>query len=38
MLVIGGDVPDRGVQADGVVLGADPVKLGVESGRVGDRE
>ena len=30
VLVVGGDVPDRGVQSDRVVLGPDPVKLGVE--------
>ena len=36
VLVIRGDVADRGVQADCVVLGADPVKLGIERGRVGD--
>ena len=36
MLVIGGDVPDRGVQPDGVVLAADPGELGIEGGRVGD--
>jgi hypothetical protein len=36
MLVIGGDVPDRGVQADGVVLGADTSELGIEGGGVGD--
>jgi hypothetical protein len=36
MLIVGGDVPDRGVQADGVVLGADPGELGVERGRVAD--
>ena len=29
VLVVGGDVPDRGVQSDRVVLGPDPVKLGV---------
>ena len=36
MLVIGGDVPDRGVQASGVVVAADPGELRVEDGRVGD--
>ena len=34
MLVIGGDVADRGVQPDGVVLAADPGELGIEGGRV----
>jgi hypothetical protein len=36
MLVIGGDVPDRSVEPNRVVLGADPGELGVEGGRVGD--
>lgn len=36
MLVVGSDIPDRGVQADGVVLASDPGELGVERGRVGD--
>src|ERR1700741_4584141 len=36
MLVIGGDVPDRGVQAGRVVLGPDPGEFGVERGRIGD--
>jgi hypothetical protein len=36
MLVVGGDVADRGVQPDRVVLASDPVKLGIERGRVAD--
>jgi hypothetical protein len=36
VLVVGGDVPDRGVQPDGVVLASDPVKLAVERGRVAE--
>ena len=34
VLVVGGDVADRGVQANGVVLAADPGELCVERGRV----
>jgi hypothetical protein len=36
MLLVGGDVPDRRVQANGVVLEADPRKLGVEGGWIAD--
>ena len=36
VLVVGGDVADRCVQPDAVVLTADAVKLGVEGGRVGE--
>src|ERR1039458_9107537 len=36
VLVIGGDVADAGMEADGVVLGADAGELGVKRGRVGD--
>jgi hypothetical protein len=36
MLVVGGDVADRGVQPDGVVLAAEAGELGVERGRVAD--
>ena len=36
MLVVGGDVADRGVEANRVVLGSDPGELCVERGRVGD--
>src|SRR5450755_739504 len=38
MLVLGGDVPNRGVQAGRVVLGPDAGELGVERGGVGDRD
>jgi hypothetical protein len=36
VLVVGGDVADRGVQSPGVVVGPDPSELAVEDGRVGD--
>ena len=37
MLVVGGDVADCFVQADGVVLGPNACQFGLEDGRVGDR-
>ena len=36
VFVVGGDVADPGVQAHGVVLGADAVELGLENAGVGD--
>ena len=36
VLVLGGDVPDRGVEAERVVLGPDSGQLGIERSRVGD--
>src|SRR5436305_6846906 len=36
VLVIGGDVADRGVQPDAVVLALDAGELGVERGRIAD--
>jgi hypothetical protein len=38
MLIVGGDVADRGVQTSGVVLAADPGELGIERGGVGDAD
>ena len=36
VLIVGGDIADRGVQPDRVVLGADVGELGIERGRVDD--
>jgi hypothetical protein len=37
VLVVGGDVADAGVQADGVVLDADDGEFGAQDGGVADR-
>ena len=36
VLVVGGDISDAGVEADGVVVAAGASQLGLESGRVAD--
>jgi hypothetical protein len=38
VFVLGGDVPDPGVQPAGVVLGPDHIEFGAENGGVGDRQ
>jgi hypothetical protein len=37
VLVVGGDIPDAGMEADPVVSGPDDSELGAQHGRVGDR-
>ena len=37
VLVVGGDISDAGVEADGVVVAAGASQLGLEGGRVADR-
>ena len=38
VFIVGGHVPDGRVQPDRVVLDLDPVELGPQHGRVGDRQ